>query len=179
MDIPELREQIDLFLSQSGSREQVDSILGSWIMVAHDIERSVGTLAIKSWSNSASFIPEPGKVILGELLIDGLAEFLERSFLEPLAVYADLYPVAPPPLPPPQKKGGKIQVQNIEASPRARVEEEEESETDRKARLRVSALGGLQWILGKNYFECIEPILITVFKITWAKKPYQIQQLSF
>lgn len=95
---------------------------------------------------------------LGETSFSLLLSFLERSLFDPMAVYADLNPVQPtfvPTLPPHAGSRNKVAARRPPILPiddedvqSRRPDEEEESESDRKGRLRSSALGVLSWIIG-------------------------------
>jgi hypothetical protein len=87
-----------------------------------------------------------------------LLVFVQRALLDPLALHANLNPVqVPVDISVAKTVRGKpvstvsaaVQTQRTdsETMARAKGESEEESETDRKARLRIGALGALQWIL--------------------------------
>src|SRR6266702_5674868 len=104
------------------------------------------------------------RLVLDDTQMAALLAFAQRALIDPLALHAYLNPVQVPvdvvvprtvrgrPVPPPvatvaaqMRKAGE----ENGASARARGgESEEESEADRKARLRIGALGALQWVLG-------------------------------
>src|SRR6266702_2925255 len=104
------------------------------------------------------------RLVLDDTQMAALLAFAQRALIDPLALHAYLNPVQVPvdvvvprtvrgrPVPPPvatvaaqMRKAGE----ENGASARARGgESEEESESDRKARLRIGALGALQWVLG-------------------------------
>lgn len=94
-----------------------------------------------------------------------LLHFTHNTLLDPLASYHELNPVqpefVPPPLPHAQVRGKgdtgakrgtpaplTRPTQNSGDSTPRKVEDEEESEDDRKARLRIGALGIFKWVIG-------------------------------
>jgi hypothetical protein len=91
--------------------------------------------------------------------------FVQRALLDPLALHAYLNPVqVPVDVSVPRTVRGKpVSTVPLAAAPtrradaesmaRAKGEGEEESETNRRARLRIGALGALQWILGTHTFH--------------------------
>ncbi|KAH9988778.1 hypothetical protein BJV74DRAFT_459602 [Russula compacta] len=104
---------------------------------------------------------EDGKlVVLDATQMAALFVFVQRALLDPLALHAYLNPVQVPvdiavprtirgrPVPT-TSAAAVAQTRRADTELLARVkgESEEESETDRKARLRTGALGVLQWIL--------------------------------
>ena len=163
-----LRTQILFHLREVVSAEQVECVLGSWCMAARDAERLVALTAQRSWdthvlippsssSSAADPDPDPDRLVLDDTQMAALLAFAQRALLDPLALHAYLNPVqvpvdvvvprtvrGRPVLPPPVAAA-----QTRDDSARARGgESEEESEADRKARLRIGALGALQWVLG-------------------------------
>lgn len=105
---------------------------------------------------------EDGKLVLDATQMAALFVFVQRALLDPLALHAYLNPVQVPvdiavprairgrPVPTASAAAVAQTRRTTDTEPVARVkgESEEESETDRKARLRTGALGVLQWILG-------------------------------
>ncbi|KAI9462830.1 hypothetical protein BJY52DRAFT_1203094 [Lactarius psammicola] len=105
------------------------------------------------------------RLILDNTQMAALLAFAQRALLDPLALHAYLNPVQVPvdivvprtvrgrPVPPPVAVVAAAQMRKAGdengASARARGgESDEENEADRKARLRIGALGALQWVLG-------------------------------
>ncbi|KAF7291984.1 Delta-9 fatty acid desaturase protein [Mycena indigotica] len=108
-------------------------VSGTWALAAHDIDRSVASVA------SASRI-KPSET-------SSLYAFAERTLLHPDALYTELNPL--PPAPPPSttiKRPTGVAPQPIQP-PRIKADESEESEPDRRARLRISAFGLLKHLL--------------------------------
>jgi E3 ubiquitin-protein ligase listerin len=102
---------------------------------------------------------EDEKFLLDGTRIAALLVFVQRALLDPLALHAYLNPVqVPVDVSVPRTGRGKLvptvsaaaQTRRTDGEPMARTkgESEEESEMDRKARLRIGSLGALQWILG-------------------------------
>ncbi|KAG6901384.1 hypothetical protein C0995_012648 [Termitomyces sp. Mi166 len=90
----------------------LETLIGTWSIAAHDIDKQVSATALKSWldvfTTTESHLPP-------------LIAFVHRTILDPRAVYTALNPIQP--------------------------DEHEESDTDRKARLRVGALGAVRRII--------------------------------
>ena len=146
VQIAAVKEQLLFFLRETASTAQVESLLGSWCVAAHDVDKAVASSAMKSWKDP-------------ELRPDGAAlfEFVQRTALDPAGTYAYLNPMQPsvaPPSHPGSKKRGPPPPSRAVPEPRSKAEEEnEENEQDRKARLRFGALGALRWML-----ESLDPL---------------------
>jgi hypothetical protein len=102
---------------------------------------------------------EDERLVLDSTQLAALLVFVQCALLDPLALHANLNPVqVPVDVSVPKTVRGKpiptvsaaVQTRRTDSEPMARAkgESEEESETDRKARLRIGALGALRWILG-------------------------------
>jgi E3 ubiquitin-protein ligase listerin len=98
---------------------------------------------------------EDEKLVLDSTQMAALLVFVQRALLDPLALHAYLNPVqVPVDISVPKTVRGKP-IPAVSAAAQTRKTDSEpmtpakgESETDRKARLRIGALGALQWILG-------------------------------
>ena len=139
---------------------------GSWD--AHVSVTLANTDAIAD-ANSAARKPEKEgedeKLELDSAQMGALFVFVQRALLDPLALHAYLNPVqVPVDVSVPRTVRGKpVSTVPLAAAPtrradaesmaRAKGEGEEESETNRRARLRIGALGALQWILGTHTFH--------------------------
>jgi E3 ubiquitin-protein ligase listerin len=168
--VEQLRVQMLFYLREMASAEQVECILGSWCMATRDAERQVAQVAQRSWDAHISLdadLDTTTRAVEKEekrLVLDGaqraaLLVFVQRALLDPLALHAYLNPVQVPvevvvqrtirgkPVPMPAV-AAQTRRTDSELSARVKGENEEESETDRKARLRIGALGALQGILG-------------------------------
>ncbi|GLB39355.1 putative ring finger [Lyophyllum shimeji] len=157
LQISPVRDQILFFIRETASPSQIESILGAWCLAAHDIDRSVSSVALKSWEDAISFESEQDRVILDDRSLPSLVSFIQRATLDPNEVYNYLNP-APPVTPvPPPKKG--VRREEPEVAARVKVEDMEESEQDRKARLRISALGAIRRIIETLHAEPPEDIL--------------------
>lgn len=87
---------------------------------------------------------------------------MQRTALDPSGIYEYLNPlpsIATTALPPRKKgqPGGKPSAMAMShnddsgaQTPRSKIDEQEESEQDRRARLRISALGAMRWIFGMS-----------------------------
>ena len=158
-----LRTEILSYLREVASAEQVECVLGSWCMAARDADRHVAIIAQRSWDTHVLLLPSVDALVLDDTQMAALLAFVQRALLDPLALHAYLNPVQVPvdivvprtvrgrPVPPPVAAASPTRRTGDEnATARARGgESEEESEADRKARLRIGALGALQWVLGE------------------------------
>jgi hypothetical protein len=152
LHIPSVRDHIFLFLREAASASQIEYLLGTWCMASHDIDRQISSYAYKLWSETFSLFSGQGKFVLDQHFVPHLLSFIHRTLLDPIGVYSDLNPVPPVYVTPPTKGrpspallSKKVEV---DQASRTKVEGEEESDDDRKARMRVGAFGVLQWILG-------------------------------
>ncbi|KAJ7584094.1 hypothetical protein C8J56DRAFT_1005201 [Mycena floridula] len=139
MEMPATRAQI-LFLLQESN--ELEMILGTWILAAHDIDRDVSAAALACWTEA-------------KLELD--TSFIQRAALDPNGTYSAVNPPQPvaPPLPAHARKGasrGSVASTPKEDSEgaRSKTDEIEEEELDRKARIRVGALGAMKWVLEKS-----------------------------
>lgn len=181
--ISAVRDKILLFLRETAFPSQIESILGAWSLAAHDVDRAVSTTALKAWKDtilSPSEVKEgsssSGKqLVLNDDFLSSIGAFVQRTALDPSGVYAYLNPLPPistvGALPPGKKgqPGGKLSAMAIprkddSGTPRSKADEQEEGEQDRKARLRISALGATRWIFGMS--------LSTILFYCMRSKPY-------
>ncbi|OCH91295.1 hypothetical protein OBBRIDRAFT_887096 [Obba rivulosa] len=149
-----LRDQIFFHLREVATPDDAEFILGSWCLAAHDVDKQVSSYARESWN---TFVSLPGssfqsvKLVLNGSLLPALWEFIYRTILDPTEVYLYVNPPQPEvPLPPLARKGGARPTQrpkDEEPVARAKPDEEEENEQDRKARLRIGALQAAVWVL--------------------------------
>ncbi|KAG6845000.1 hypothetical protein H0H87_001772 [Tephrocybe sp. NHM501043] len=146
IQISPVRDQILSFLRDSASASQIESILGTWCLAAHDIEKSVASTALKSWADVLTFnvSGQRDQLCIDDYYLSPLIAFVQRAILDPNGVYVYLNPPAPSAPAPPTKKG----VRREEPEPaRSKAEELEESDMDRKARLRIGGLGAIRRIV--------------------------------
>ncbi|KAJ7676451.1 hypothetical protein B0H17DRAFT_1334447 [Mycena rosella] len=106
---------------------------GAWALAAHDVDRAVATVASAARVPSAD--PAP------------ITHFVARTLMRPDALYAELNP--PPPAAPslPAAKRPTGVVDPAPAPARTKADEFDESEPDRRARLRIAAFGALKHLL--------------------------------
>ncbi|CAA7268465.1 unnamed protein product [Cyclocybe aegerita] len=161
LELPATRDQIIFFLRESASPTQVESILGTWSLAANDVDRSVSTIASKTWketilTSSTEDSSSSKHLLLDENLRSSLNSFVQRATLDPSGVYLHLNPPAPPPPLVPAHVANRSAKSSAastprrddgDQTPRSKVDEQEESEQDRKARLRIAALGAARSIL--------------------------------
>ncbi|KAJ7512370.1 hypothetical protein B0H11DRAFT_479514 [Mycena galericulata] len=132
--------RIDLLRpSLVSSADDDPTAAGTWALAAHDPDRAVAAIA------AAARTPATPAV---------LAPFLERALLDPDALYNAVNPPAPSSNPPPPNTGNKNRppvkrpTGRVEPDlPRSKADELEESEPDRRARLRIAAFGALRYML--------------------------------
>jgi E3 ubiquitin-protein ligase listerin len=152
--IPRVREQFFSHLRDIASEDQVEAVLGSWFLVAHDVDRQVALIARRSLEQTISLVPIDGKFVVQGSTLKSLIAFSQRAILDPLGLYLHLNPVQTSVDMTPVKtvRGRPVPVQPVR-----KVEEHEprlvddEKEEDRKARLRVNGIGVFQWLLGVYY----------------------------
>ncbi|RDB18704.1 E3 ubiquitin-protein ligase listerin [Hypsizygus marmoreus] len=155
LQISPIRDQILFFLRETASSSQIESILGTWCMVAHDIDRAVSATALKSWTTTVSLDPTQDQtrhLLLDDRFLQSFIPFIQRAILDPNGIYLYLNPPAPVAPPPPGKKGA-VRKEDPELAARSKAEELEEDEQDRKARLRVGGLGAIRRILEISHQE--------------------------
>ena len=167
--IEPLRAQMLFYLREVASTEQVECILGSWCMATRDPERPVALAAQRSWDAQVSLTRadneggDDRKLLLDGAQLAALFGFVQRALLDPLALHAYLNPVqvSVDVVVPRTIRGRPVPTFSValarrtdhEPIARAKGEAEEETETDRRARLRIGALGALQWILGTSALQ--------------------------
>ncbi|KAF4582323.1 listerin E3 ubiquitin protein ligase 1 [Pleurotus pulmonarius] len=153
-----LNTHISAFLIDTAPTPQLEAILGTWCLAAHDIDKAVAATASASWIPFiARASPRPPPAALARTF-----EFCQSMLLDPLGTYTYLNPPQPAAPPPPSApharaktagrnahgSGRQTPVRQREDPDAARREDEhEETETDRKARLRVAAFGAIAWLL--------------------------------
>jgi len=189
LKVPEVRAQVLYYLQEVATSETLESVLGTWCVLAHDIDKLASSIGTEAWNSFVRYCPGH---FVEEPLMDASAEayflldttsrhtlfgFLQRTALDPLEVYAYLNPLPTsivPTLPEqPNLKNRRTGGSNkgttaskrqqlasaisaarkagleAEEPVRSKSEEYDESESDRSARLRISAVGGLRYFLGK------------------------------
>ncbi|KAI0075975.1 hypothetical protein K474DRAFT_1645833 [Panus rudis PR-1116 ss-1] len=106
------------------------------------------------------------KLVLDDASFTRISTFLQRVLLDPGGVYLNVNPPQPAaPPPPPTKKGGSKSAskagtpvrRDSEQVIRAKPEEDEESEGDRNARLRIGAFGAAEWALSTHATIVTDP----------------------
>ncbi|KAF9447824.1 hypothetical protein P691DRAFT_670660 [Macrolepiota fuliginosa MF-IS2] len=161
LNIPEVRDQILFYLRETAKSEEAESILGSWCVLVHDVEKSVGSVGKEAWDSFIRYSQhgsgEETREAGGRFyMLDAtpknlIFNFIQRTIMDPLGVYAYLNP--PPassaPTPPlaaaiaAARRSGTEEGETV----RNKAEEYDESETDRRARLKIGGVGGLRWFV--------------------------------
>ena len=126
----------------------------------------MATTALKAWKETIFSLSEVKEgssssgeqLVLDDNFLSPIGAFVQRTALDPTGIYEYLNP--PPPVATggdlSWKKGkglpsGKLSARNDDSgtlTPRSKTDEQDESEQDRNARLRISALGAIRWIFG-------------------------------
>ncbi|KAG6896299.1 hypothetical protein C0992_009252 [Termitomyces sp. T32_za158] len=154
VQISPVRDKILSFLRDLVSVSQIESILGTWCLAAHDIDKSVAGTALKSWIDVFTYVSGPrDQLLLDNTYLPSLVSFTQRTILDPNAVYLYLNPPQPAAPAPPGKKGMTRKEEPADTT-RSKADELEESDTDRKARLRIGCLGAIRRIV-----ETLQPTL--------------------
>jgi hypothetical protein len=133
--------------------ERQEAVIGSWCLLAHDIENQVSLAVLPSWGEN--FGPGVGAGAEGVLLIreaaPALISFIRQTIFDPLGAYSVVNPIQPSVDTKPVKKGAKL------AKPQPRIQAppetpstDEELSTERKARLRAGALNSVKYVLGMS-----------------------------
>lgn len=159
---PSLTKEVSFLLNEGASADHADFILGSWLLASNDIDRQVSGPARDSWNafitlhSLARVHSSSSKLTLDSSSFGLLWEFVQRVLLDPSGVYLQINPPQPVlPISAPQSRKGSGKSTPVpkrgEEPVRSRADEEEESEADRKARLRISGFGALEWILSVCY----------------------------
>lgn len=136
-------------------------------MAAHDVDRQVSAYARESWDRIVSVSAhDPGsdsqkrpqlQLEPGSEAFAHLWDFSQRVLLDPAGVYA--YVTPPQPVVPNKQaqagKGASTRNRREDDPPsRSGREEEEENEEDRRARLRISGFGVINWVLSECLMTC-------------------------
>ncbi|KAH0834818.1 hypothetical protein J3R83DRAFT_10427 [Lanmaoa asiatica] len=167
-----VREALLAWTSEIASEGELETLLGTWAMVAHDVDRGATTVGMRAWLDFITTTPSQAadnrdihrtspqtermrsqpKITLNPPLLFSLFKFVQRAVLDPQGLYATLNPA--PVVPPPQQ-GHKGALQDKIAHqgkpiPQGKVTGDnvgEENDSDRAGRLRVGALGVVRWII--------------------------------
>ncbi len=168
LQIQEVHDQFLFFLRETASSSQLENILGAFFLASYDVDRSVAAISSRVWgkivvptSENAAGTSSAKPISLDDTTRSSLTSFIQRAALDPNGVYTSFNPVAPsaPSLMSHShhSKKGSIKESQVptprrddgDETPRSKIDEQEESEQDRTARLRIGALGALKWLLGK------------------------------
>ena len=144
------------FLNETASSSAAHDIIGSWCIAVHDVDKQVSIQARRAWKLAIVIAPEgstsEAAYVLEEQALDDLAAFAGQCLFDPQKLYLDLNPLLKAQNAESSRNGQNVQVADDDTTFRSKLEEEE-SEDDRKSRIRVSAIGILRWFLGK-YSYC-------------------------
>ena len=191
LKVPEVRAQVLFYLQETATSEILENVLGTWCVLAHDIDKVASSAGKEAWNSFVRYCPgysveesptdtsAEAYFILDATSRRTLFGFLQRTVLDPLGVYAYLNPPpassvpTPPEQPNPKNRRPGSSNKGAAASKRQQLavaiaaarkvgieaeepvrnksEEYDENESDKSARLRISAVGGLRWFLGEIY----------------------------
>ncbi|KAJ3917960.1 hypothetical protein F5877DRAFT_43580 [Lentinula edodes] len=143
VNMPTILEHIKLQLEADGS-ESAD-VIGVWALASQDIDPAVASSASESWR----------KFVGASLSKAQILTYAQRAIVDPGALYAYLNPSplrtpASAPMPHDKLTGNQktqIHSKGFDDPPLDSLE----TDTDRDARLRVSGLGALAWVLSASY----------------------------
>lgn len=142
-------------------------------MASRDVDRQVASYARRSWTDCIR-IPTPispdvgvetesaeestsTKLTLEGETLSGLLSFVQRAVMDPAGLYLYLNPVQVAVAPTVHHGSSRATRGKVSLPPRREeleghaakiVDPEEESDTDRRARLRIGGLGVLQYLIG-------------------------------
>ena len=171
LQIKEVNDQFVFFLRETASSSQLENILGALLLASQDVDRPVAAIVSKVWENviaatsRTAYGPSSSlkRISLDDTTRSSLTSFIQRAVLDPNGIYTLFNPVAPPApslvVHPFQSKTGSLNGSQVptprkddggDQTPRSKIDEQEENEEDRVARLRIGALGALRWLLGKS-----------------------------
>lgn len=151
-------EQVFSFLRDVADADQAEYLIGIWCMTAFDVDRQVAAYARESWTKFTAISAVSGqessikKLRLNDETLRQLWDLINRTLLDPSGVYAYVNPPQPPAPPPPSQRRGAgkntgLVSKDDDASNRAKTDEDDEGDTDRRARLRIGAFGAAEWVL--------------------------------
>ncbi|KAF8531403.1 hypothetical protein JB92DRAFT_2851839 [Gautieria morchelliformis] len=179
LEIPDVRDNIIMFLQDSGPEVQVSQILGSWCLSAWDVDRGVALTGTSGWNNAVftrqfesgtgadsprSQYHDLSRVVLDDVKIaQSLLPFITTTILDPSSTFLALNPspsmassdsATLSRFGTPGHTSSGTHVRNTlsreEQKPLiSRPEDDPESVEDRNARIRVAAIGALKWVFDK------------------------------
>lgn len=101
--LPPSRSALVRWAQEQASQDELDSVLGTWIMLAHDVDRGVATVANRALTEFTSGFPNASPLPCLNLtrpIIVALLGFSYRAVLDPAGLHSTLNPVAAPVMPP-------------------------------------------------------------------------------
>lgn len=145
--LPGIKTQLFALIRELGGERQ-ETVIGSWCLLAHDIDHQVSLTALPSWKDNfgSGVDPDAEGAFLIRETAPALISFIRQTIFDPLGAYLVVNPVQPSIDTKPVKNGAKpqIRVQGPSDTPSA----DEERETERKARVRAGSLGSVKYALG-------------------------------
>jgi hypothetical protein len=169
-------------MRDTGDTDQVESVLGMWMLSQYDVDRQVTSTGRTSWKSFLeSSTNQPESLEIDENNLKMLEAFTMRAVLDPGALYNSFYPVqsaVQTPIGTPQRGKAPARIAAIpvvksreepghSSTPGSRgslAGEDGESEADRYARIRIAALGSMKWLLGVLLLFRAVASVLPVFK---------------
>ncbi|KAF8329398.1 uncharacterized protein EI90DRAFT_3125180 [Cantharellus anzutake] len=168
LTLSESRAAILHFFTQTADASESKPILGSWLLSVHDVDISVRRESLRNWTNFTVSRGVSSEVdyakqhldLKAQDLLDGLSQFSVDALLNSDALFLNVFPPAPTAPEPPLRGTGQRRSlgkqrepldSTVPEEPTRKLLVEEEAENDRRARLRIGALGAIEWLLGKPF----------------------------
>lgn len=149
LTLPDVKSAL-FTLIRDVEEERQETLIGSWCLLAHDVENQISSIVLPSWEEN--FGPGADAGAEGVLLIretsSALISFIRHTIFDPLGAYSAVNPIQPSIDTKPIKKGVKPQPR-VQA-PLEPPSTEEELDAERRARLRAGALSSVKYVLGMS-----------------------------
>lgn len=159
--LPGVKSSLFTLIRDAGEERQ-ETLIGSWCLLAYDIETQISSIALPLWEENFGPGVDPGAE--GALLIreaaPTLISFIRQTIFDPLGAYSVVNPTQP-------SIDAKFTKKGVKSQPRVQVPPEipstdEELDSERKARLRAGALGSMKYLLGMLNYLFLSPTNISL-----------------
>lgn len=153
LDIPSLQESA---LESSGHSPDQEYYVGAWMLSGFDADRQVASTARQTWTKFVEYQSNHAKDAFNAFVEEHLVSFIQTAIMHPESVYNHFYPVV--------AKQEVTSEKTRDLASASAIDGEEESQSDRNGRIRVSALGALSWLLesGIGKFDGLNALLADV-----------------
>ena len=84
------------WVQELASQDELESVLGTWTMLAHDVDRGVATVAERALAEFIEGSPNAHSLNLTQPILVALLGLFYRTILDPAGLHARLNPVAAP-----------------------------------------------------------------------------------